>query len=70
MAKWADDGTRLDLGALGEVTIYSVTDGECMWRLTSTIGARGFTSKAAARRDAVAWLRHALKQASKRLEAK
>ena len=65
MAKWIDN--RLDLGALGDVHIYSVTDGEWMWRLAST-GARGFTSEVAARRDAVAWLRRALKQAAKKLE--
>ena len=65
--RWTDN--RLDLGALGEVYVerkFMCTDLWC-WRWKHDGTGYVYPTAARARRAAEAWMRRALKQASKRM---
>ena len=73
MDKWVDN--RLDLGALGHLSVWQWNSTSWDWDWTSPGGLMNrcqsrLPTEVAARRSAESWMRRALKQASKRLEAK
>jgi hypothetical protein len=73
--RWQD--RKLDLGALGVLRVMTNAyrqDRDYFWEWDApgdydvVISERTYSTEAAARRAAVAWLRRALQQASKRVE--
>jgi hypothetical protein len=70
MSKWVDG--RLDLGALGRIHLFDGEDrtGRTEFWFEAEVNhqSRAYRTEDAASRSAIAWLRRALKQASKRLE--
>jgi hypothetical protein len=67
MSKWRDG--KLDLGRLGALRLHHWSGGWQWYAPSDEADPREYATEAAAQRAAERWLRAALKQAAKRLEA-